>query len=290
MMNKTTITGKTFTPFKGLSKALVVFSAGLTMVACGPKQQPVSKVEAPQVSEEAMLANQLTMSVLWYQRAVERNLLSQQAYARAEMLLKENLKRYKNRKNPTVFMDIDETVLDNSKYEARLIHAGEQYDPESWNAWVMSASAPLVPGAQHFIELCGELGVEVFFISNRSVEHVDATAENLMRYDLPFAEPGHMLFKNETSNKTERRENVKPGRTIVLSVGDQLGDFMDVSTGEKYEDVPLVERAMSDTLMQHFVLLPNPMYGEFESDLYPDGKKLSASEKMRARKRALRLD
>lgn len=291
MMNKKTITDKTYTPFKRGAKWLMLMSLGLSLFAgCSGKPQATQVEESPRISDEELLSNQLMMSVLWYQRAAERKIICEQAYAQAEALLRQNVKRYKHKKNLTVLMDVDETVLDNSYYEARLIAEGTGFDPESWEGWVMSKGAPVIPGAIRFLNLCNDLGVEVFYVSNRSMEQVEATAENLMRYDLPFAEPGHMIFKVETSDKTERRENIKQGRTVILSVGDQMTDFISEELGEKYEDVPTVTRAVSDTMMQHFVLLPNPMYGAFEKDIYPEGKTLSPAEKMRARKRALRLD
>ena len=53
--------------------------------------------------------------------------------------------------NPTIIMDLDETVLDNSQYQVSLFELKETYNPESWSAWVNQKEAKLVPGAKEFI-------------------------------------------------------------------------------------------------------------------------------------------
>ena len=73
-----------------------------------------------------------------------------------------------------VIMDLDETVIDNSGYEAyqQLHHQG--YSKETWKRWVSyQHTCPsrhpnrTVPGALTLIRGLEELGVSVFYISNR---------------------------------------------------------------------------------------------------------------------------
>src|SRR3546814_16662525 len=47
---------------------------------------------------------------------------------------------------PAVIMDIDETVLDNSPYQARLIRDQAQYSDPTWDLWVAEKKAKAVPG------------------------------------------------------------------------------------------------------------------------------------------------
>src|SRR5690625_4333534 len=41
---------------------------------------------------------------------------------------------------PAVILDIDETVLDNSAYQARLVRDGLEYDDDTWADWVAERS------------------------------------------------------------------------------------------------------------------------------------------------------
>ncbi|MEJ2053585.1 MAG: HAD family acid phosphatase, partial [Calditrichaceae bacterium] len=51
---------------------------------------------------------------------------------------------------PAIILDIDETVLDNSPYESRLIRNGENYSDKTWDQWCREANAEPVPGALEF--------------------------------------------------------------------------------------------------------------------------------------------
>ena len=44
-------------------------------------------------------------------------------------------------------MDIDETVLDNAAFQARLIEDRDVYNEANWAAWVNERKATAVPGA-----------------------------------------------------------------------------------------------------------------------------------------------
>lgn len=45
-----------------------------------------------------------------------------------------------------VILDIDETVLDDSPYQARAAPDGAQFDPDAWRAWVREAQPQAIPG------------------------------------------------------------------------------------------------------------------------------------------------
>src|SRR5262249_40392298 len=51
-------------------------------------------------------------------------------------------------RNPAVVLDLDETVLDNSPYQAWLIGTGRNFHEEtSWKTWCDCGAARSVPGA-----------------------------------------------------------------------------------------------------------------------------------------------
>jgi len=49
-----------------------------------------------------------------------------------------------------VIVDVDETVLDNSPYQARLVRDGKPYNEFTWSEWVKEEAARPVPGALEF--------------------------------------------------------------------------------------------------------------------------------------------
>lgn len=212
--------------------------AAILLVACGGSNQIA---EVPD-SQNASMSDQLVLSTLWFQTSDEAPFITEQLYDLAWVRLAENLQYIQDERHPAIIVDIDETVLDNSPYEARLIVDGEDFTLESWGEWVQEAEAEPIAGAQEFLEKAARRGVEVFYISNRSVEHLKATIQNLAAYDFPYADPEHVLLKGDTSDKTERRETVKRDYEVALLVGDQMTDF-----AEKYESF-IMETSLRDSL------------------------------------------
>jgi predicted secreted acid phosphatase len=80
---------------------------------------------------------------------------------------------------PAVVMDVDETVLDNSPYQARLVRDGKEYDEATWDQWVAEKKAKPVPGVVDFAKAAAAKGVTMLYISNRAVHLKDATLANL---------------------------------------------------------------------------------------------------------------
>src|SRR5690606_2336447 len=69
---------------------------------------------------------------------------------------------------PAVIMDIDETVLDNSPYQARLVAGGGEYDEATWSGWVEERKARPVPGVLEFARAAQARGVTILYLSNRA--------------------------------------------------------------------------------------------------------------------------
>lgn len=76
-----------------------------------------------------------TMSTLWYQKAAETKALYLQGYNVATDRLKELLKTQTD-KPYSIVLDLDETVLDNSPYQAQNVKDGTAFTPENWDVWV----------------------------------------------------------------------------------------------------------------------------------------------------------
>ena len=95
--------------------------------------------------------NHLTAATLWQQTSAEAYALNIQNYKLAEIMLEENLKSGKSEKPKAIITDLDETVLDNSAYNARMIKKNHPYTPETWAEWVKEVCR--LAGRYNFLSL-----------------------------------------------------------------------------------------------------------------------------------------
>ena len=93
-------------------------------------------------------------ALTWVQNSAEYDLLTDQIYRMALSQLVVGLQDRKwsadevqvveggfENKPPAIILDCDETVLDNSAYNARNIIAKKPYSTDSWNAWCQEGQA-----------------------------------------------------------------------------------------------------------------------------------------------------
>ncbi len=222
----------------------------------------------------------LTMATLWAQNAGEARALSYQAFNIAKMKLDQDLRR-SSKKTRAVVVDVDETIVDNSPFQAQGILDNTSY-PTGWREWIDMASATALPGAIEFLNYAHKRGVEVFYITNRKVVGFDATYKNLVELGFPVKKE-NMMLREKDSSKKSRREDVLKNHRIVLLMGDNLGDFSEI-----FELDSTVERnALVDQNKKHFggkfIVLPNAMYGNWEGGLYDGNMRLPAGEKKKLR-------
>ena len=197
------------------------------------------------------------------------------------------LKKIKNNKPKAIITDIDETILDNSPFNAKLIISGNSYNKENWATWVNEKRAKALPGAVDFCNYAKEKGVEVFYVSNRSAESTDATIENMINEKFPFADKDHLYLKTESSNKTDRRNSILENYDVILLLGDNLRDFDEIfgGRGDDYGFGVISEN--KDAFGTKFIVFPNPMYGEWEKGIYNGDFSKSYEEKRDMRREAL---
>lgn len=230
----------------------------------------------------------LVMSVVWVQTSAEARALSYQAFNAARMRLDHDLATNAETKKRAVVVDIDETVLDNSPHMAQLIKTNEVF-PYAWTEWVDRAQAEGLPGSREFLLYAVSRGYDVFYVSNRSeARERDGTIRNLKAKGFPQVEDGHILLMGEQSSKDRRRKKIEDSHEIVLLMGDNLNDLATV-----FEKKPVGERSAAvDELRsefgKRFIVLPNPMYGEWESAVYGYQRGLSDSQKNQKRKAVLK--
>lgn len=226
-------------------------------------------------------------AALWQQQSGEYKALCLQAYQLAALRLDQYLTA-KGNKPLAVVTDIDETVLDNSPYSVQQALAGKGYDDKSWMEWTAKAVADTVPGAPAFFKYAASKGVKVFYITNRAESERAATLKNLQQYNFPDADNQHLLLKTTTSGKEPRRQQVLQQYDIVMLFGDNLSDFSAIFDKKPFEERNAAALGAAPNFGSKFIVLPNPMYGDWEGALYNFQYKLSTQEKDSIMKSKLR--
>ena len=231
-------------------------------------------------------AKDYTMAVAWQQHSGEYKALCFQAYNFARLSLDYRLKEADTSKRNCVVVDIDETVLDNSPFQGHEIKRGVSYDPKDWTSWTSKIAADTVPGALGFLNYASSRKVETYYITNREQADYTATLKNLQRFGFPDADAAHLMVKTTTSDKETRRKKVLEQYHILLLCGDNLSDFSNVFYREGKNTAEQVSK-FREEFGRHFIVLPNPMYGDWEKLLY-QGEHLNESEKAKQRMEGLK--
>ena len=272
--------------------AALAVSASLTLA------QPVQAQSAPPQSD-------LLNATLWMQRAVEYKATTMAAYAMARIRLDEGLKNknwtaapaeqtgnYQNLP-PAIVMDLDETALDNSPYEAWLSINDRSFDPAVWTAWVNSVEALEIPGAVEFAKYAVSKGVKVFYVTNRNNVEEEGTKKNLEKLGFPMGGNVDTLLVSRkrpewTSTKGIRRAFIAKDYRIVLNVGDNFGDFVDNSGTSQGERLNTFNANLA-RWGREWIMIPNPAYGSFESEPFGHDFRKPAAEQRTAKRNALVL-
>jgi len=253
-------------------KKLIIVACSIILASCATVKQKSPSGEETQ--------DQLILATLWYQRSAEMKALYNQCYRNAEIALSENLAWSDGTRPAAVVLDIDETVLDNSPFQGWQVIENRAFNNTDWKRWVDLARAAALPGAVEFTRYADSLGVEVFYVSNRSVAETGPTIENMAALGFACADSAHMLLKENTSSKVARREWLEKDHEIILLIGDNLADFSGI-----YEDrgddlgFSAVE-ADRELFGTRYIILPNPMYGNWLDELMKHSGKGTTREKL----------
>jgi 5'-nucleotidase (lipoprotein e(P4) family) len=232
-------------------------------------------------------ARDYTTAVLWQQTSGEYRALSFQAYNFAKLSLKEALWAQANGKPNCVIVDADETILDNSAFQGHEIKKGVSFVPADWTEWTGLAAADTVPGALSFLKFAATKNVETFYVTNREEADHAGTLKNLQKFGFPNADEAHLLLKTNTSDKEPRRRQIMEKYNILLLCGDNLSDFSNIFYREGKDTKQQVD-ALQHLFGTKFIVLPNPMYGDWEKPLYK-GEKLSEADRAKQRFEKLKI-
>ncbi len=228
----------------------------------------------------------LVYATLWFQSSPEAEALFYQGFNIAKERVVEYNKTQGEKPNAVV-VDLDETMIDNSAFQGKMIENGESYSPALWAEWTQLAKAKATPGAVEFTHFCESQGVEVIYLSNRLTSELESTMRNMDSLGFTFIKPQNFLLVDKSSAKQPRRDLVIEKFEIILLIGDNLNDFSVVfeNRGEDW-GISAVE-ANREEFGRRFIILPNPMYGEWEKSVYKHKNGLSEREKFKMRRESI---
>lgn len=283
-----------------MTRGCLIVVCLLAVGGCGGRSTPPATRPTAPVPPTAAPHENLN-AVLWMQTALEYEASAMQAYRLAALQLDTALKESSwtaaleqtsdaSTLPPAVILDIDETVLDNSYYQARQVRDNSQFAADTWDRWCQEARATAIPGAPDFTQYAEKRGVTVFYITNRTANVEDATRRNLAALGFPLsAGVDTVLTRGErpewqASAKGARRAHVARDYRVLLLVGDDLGDFVvDASGTPPQRAARTAPRA--DWWGRRWIMLPNPTYGSWERAIVGN-----APDPVTAKRRALKYD
>jgi 5'-nucleotidase (lipoprotein e(P4) family) len=233
------------------------------------------------------LNEQMVMASVWMQTSAEYRALCYQAFNIAKMNLDLYLTQKKSGKKPAIIVDADETVIDNSAFQAGLIGKNYGYSSKRWEKWMNASQATAIPGALEFLIYVRSKNVEVFYITNRKITGYDGTEKNLKALGFPYVDKKHLLLRTDTGDKQPRRDIVLKEYEVVLYMGDNLNDFKSQFGDKSVEQRLKITDSEKSNFGTKFIVLPNPTYGEWEGAIYDYEWGKTAEEKSKARKERL---
>ena len=255
-------------------------------------------IATPAFAEDAQPSDILN-ATLWMQKSVEYKANSLAIFALAKIRLDQLLadKNFTSAPNeqkgdfanlpPAIVLDGDETLLDNSGYQAWMVAKGQTFSPKTWTAYVNSETSTAIPGAIDFCKYADSKGVKVFYVSNRTTEEKPATKKVMERLGFPMGgNVDTFLFSKDQpdwgSAKSTRRAFIAKSYRIVMMMGDNFGDFTDGYKGTEAERLKEFE-ANKDRWGRDWIVPANPSYGSFESAPFMHDYKKSAAEQRKAK-------
>jgi 5'-nucleotidase (lipoprotein e(P4) family) len=235
-------------------------------------------------------------AILYQQKAAEYRALAYQAFNIARLRLDEDFDKKSVKKLPkaerkmprAIIVDIDETVLDNSPANAYSAKNNLAFNIKDWYAWGEMRKAKAIPGAVDFLNYAVSKGVKVFYISNRDEVQKQATVDNLKSVGFTDVSAENVVLRQSESTKEPRRLAVSARYRIVMLMGDNLDDFSNVFERKSILDRYAATDQARELFGRRFIVLPNAMYGTWESAIY-NYERLTETQKAERRVNALEL-
>lgn len=194
-------------------------------------------------------------------------------------------------------------------------HPEAKADYNAWEQWIAKHDR-LLPGAKDFLEYADKRGVQIFYLTGRGPQDKKVTEAFFQRTGLPFPDGSHLLMNDGSGGKTKHFTKLARKYDIICCLGDNVADFP--IGADRDENAIIYKKEAADNkagmpldipaMLKHdknakrnrivdthrnsfgtkFILLPNPMYGDWENNLAKKFRKLPAEQRIALRKAALK--
>jgi 5'-nucleotidase (lipoprotein e(P4) family) len=248
---------------------------------------------------EEPVPNDLLESALWTQRSVEFKGNAMTVYALARLRLDQALadkgwtaapveqKGDFANLPPAIVLDVDETVLDNSLYQAWTVKAGQAFSEATWNQFCAAQVSRAIPGSVEFTQYADSKGVKVFYVTNRAASTEKDTRENMQKLGYPMGgNVDTFLMQNEQpgwgSQKGTRRAVIAKDYRVLLAFGDNFGDFDDRYRSSEADRLKFFEENKA-RWGREWLVIANPTYGSFDSAPFGHDYKKSPADQRKAK-------
>ena len=239
----------------------------LVLIAASCTVAPRINVSNTNAGGSNLVADGKIYTTAYQQRAAEYRALCYQAFNIAHQRIDE-IVLTQTEKPKVIITDVDETVLDNSAYEAHQTLQGKGYESDSWYEWSGMIKADTVPGSLSFLKYASSKGIEIFYVTNRAERERGFTLKNLQKFNFPNGDSAHLFPLQNIASKEIRRQNIGATHTIVMLMGDNLADFSSLFDKKSSEERNQNVNTAAEEFGNRFIILPNPVYGDWENSLY----------------------
>jgi acid phosphatase len=189
-----------------------------------------------------------------------------------------------SKKPPAVILDVDETAMSGSAYQAYLATSGNTHSWTMLSKFFTSPGSVAIKPALDFTNYAASKGVEVFYVTNRRDNVKEATRRNLIEEGFPVSDKVDTVLlvgeKEDWGSKKEVRwAHIAQDYRVLLLIGDNLGDVAEGIYDTPEARMKIVEDNR-DMIGTKWIMLPNPLYGSWEGSVYGQDYRKPNAEKI----------
>jgi len=266
---------------KKLLLVFVITSLNTFALSMPPKTSITNNMCAP-----IQPGHEIGQAVKWYRDSSEKIALYQQAFTMGNYYIQNKIQAIDAKPGTWgVVLDIDETTLDNSWYN-KLCDSSPTSEADFSKYVVLQQKSIATPGVKKFTWEIKNTGGYVSLISNRDGSYpgiLDSTIKNLKAQGICFDQ---VILSNRKTDKTPTDKNPRfsavlsgtcndqlmvcsnklPAHRVIAFFGDNIQDF------PRLKQSGMIKLSPEDLTYTHFAsgyfILPNPLYGSWESNRF----------------------
>jgi predicted secreted acid phosphatase len=223
-------------------------------------------------------------ALVWLDTSAEQSALYRQAFCLARLRVEAATKAEGRplQSRYCVFTDCDETILDNSEYNAWLALTGRNFHTRTWDEYCKAQRSKACAGSVPFAIWLVENGIELFYVTSRSNATRSATVSNLSMLGFPvtpsdaeddpalthlfMAGMPHPDGSGEPWSKWEQHEWIAKNRLVepLVWLGDNLSDFRACYKSQRWDErLQSADQEDRENWGTRYIVMPNPVYGDW---------------------------